>query len=763
MNFNSNRRPSIRLLGFAAILALTGSLALVSSQHATAQVQLAPNKAQPDESKVASKPRLLIETEGFSSEIRAVAFSADGEYVGASTDSDVRIWHIPTGKIYHTIRGFSTSASGVVTSLAVNPVDGSIAIGLMTTLGGTIRTCKYDSLDDTQAVWGDPKDASGPLTALTSQGFRSARALTFSSDGKYLGFLATFSAPDDTGNQKEVLQYVFLDWQTGEVHHTNTAQDLPDGAAKQDFGAQRYRQAGSFYGSDRYYVMPGLNGIFDVRTMQSVDYNASPDLQWFDRFIERFISNYGSLANFSAVNNGSIVKRKAAVAYSAKLNGRDVYQCDIFSGENSKPVVAYKGLSWSPTAVQMSQDCRICAVGDASGRLYVFSSDTGKTLFKTKSIVKASYSAAIDQASGVLAFGQNPHRGAAWKFNDYADLDRGFDLQNRKLIDRPSGQFPRPKNAIDGASTQRKKGDQGSFVDISVPGQQSYSSYPAKGAFFTSTIARGNRNDQKLSFRGGTGYFIADAVQIGPPKEEGASSIGAGSLVAVADSAKTAAASDITLTDDEKFVVGAWTDGAISIYRKSDFEPRRLGNVPFNAGAPNVEELMKDPKYMAMLQANPQKVMELMQQFQVSEFTDTDAAKNLKIGDQILAVDGQNWMAYTSSFYNREEGNQPGDVVEIAVLRDGKEVSTQITLIDDGTQFGVNYVSPLLTFVTTKSDEWILFTPEGYYDASLGGHDLIGWKVNRGPNDTANFFTARQLRKSLYRPEVIDKIISGIV
>ena len=191
MNINSNRRLLLFSMGLVAILAFP------AAQFAQAQVQVSPNEPDRQTLKVASKPRLLVETESFSSEIRAIAFSADSQYVAASTDSDVRIWHIATGELFHTIRGFSTSDSGVITSLDVNPADGSLAIGVETSRGGTLRTCAIDSLDDTKSIWGDPKDANDPLSTVTSFGQRSARALTYSSDGKYLAFLASYSGTDD--------------------------------------------------------------------------------------------------------------------------------------------------------------------------------------------------------------------------------------------------------------------------------------------------------------------------------------------------------------------------------------------------------------------------------------------------------------------------------------------------------------------------------------------------------------------------------------
>jgi WD40 repeat protein len=56
-------------------------------------------------------------------------------------------------------------------------------------------------------------------------------------------------------------------------------------------------------------------------------------------------------------------------------------------------------------------------------------------------------------------------------------------------------------------------------------------------------------------------------------------------------------------------------------------------------------------------------------------------------------------------------------------------------------------------------DEWVAWTPEGYYAASPGGERLMGWHVNNGPNRMASYYPAAQFHKSLYRPDVIKLLL----
>jgi WD40 repeat protein len=55
---------------------------------------------------------------------------------------------------------------------------------------------------------------------------------------------------------------------------------------------------------------------------------------------------------------------------------------------------------------------------------------------------------------------------------------------------------------------------------------------------------------------------------------------------------------------------------------------------------------------------------------------------------------------------------------------------------------------------------WILWTPSGYYDASPGAEDFIGWHVNRGKEQAGDFFPASRFRSTFYRPDVIDRVLT---
>jgi WD40 repeat protein len=83
----------------------------------------------------------------------------------------------------------------------------------------------------------------------------------------------------------------------------------------------------------------------------------------------------------------------------------------------------------------------------------------------------------------------------------------------------------------------------------------------------------------------------------------------------------------------------------------------------------------------------------------------------------------------------------------------------------DGTirWYGLTDGQELLAFFPHNDRErWVLWTPSGYYDASPGAEDLIGWHVNNGKEREADFFPASQFRNLYYRPDVISRVLQTL-
>ena len=413
----------------------------------------------------------------------------------------------------------------------------------------------------------------------------------------------------------------------------------------------------------------------------------------------------------------------------------------FWKGDARRPSLTYTELSWVPTAASISANGTIAAVGDSLGNVRVFSTSTGKTLFRSRSTVLPLYAASLDQSAGILALGNRPHSGAAWKLNDYSDLDRGFDLRRRTFIREPSGSFPRPQTSIDelSVSTQSRRGSQGSLIRVVQPGVDAYETMATQQVNFSWDLCPGFSKNDVLLFRGGPRMLVADLVQLGTPKRR-FNEMRQGFQISRGSPGNPSIATDINHTGDGNFITVGWTDGSAAIFQKSDFQPQRQAVLPF-LGVPT--DLNSMP---------------------IAQILDANAAGGVRVGDVLKSVDGKPIALFAQDFFAQPEKHQIGTSMDGRFERNGQLIDVEFQLVPSPQeQFMLSTAMPVLTLLYTKDNDWILFTPEGYYDASLGGHELIGWKMNRGPDETAEFLTARQLRKSLYRPALIDSVIDAML
>ncbi len=65
----------------------------------------------------------------------------------------------------------------------------------------------------------------------------------------------------------------------------------------------------------------------------------------------------------------------------------------------------------------------------------------------------------------------------------------------------------------------------------------------------------------------------------------------------------------------------------------------------------------------------------------------------------------------------------------------------------------------LALFIHPDGQRWIAWTPQGYYDASAGADDLIGWQVNHGYDQAPDFFPVSQFRQRFNGRDVISRML----
>jgi WD40 repeat protein len=65
----------------------------------------------------------------------------------------------------------------------------------------------------------------------------------------------------------------------------------------------------------------------------------------------------------------------------------------------------------------------------------------------------------------------------------------------------------------------------------------------------------------------------------------------------------------------------------------------------------------------------------------------------------------------------------------------------------------------LSLYFSNDYKHWILFTPTGYYDASPGSEEILGWHINQGKDKSAAFFPISRFREQFFRPDIIDLVL----
>ena len=68
----------------------------------------------------------------------------------------------------------------------------------------------------------------------------------------------------------------------------------------------------------------------------------------------------------------------------------------------------------------------------------------------------------------------------------------------------------------------------------------------------------------------------------------------------------------------------------------------------------------------------------------------------------------------------------------------------------------------LALFVHAKDRRFIAWTPQGYYAASPGAEDLIGWHVNRDWEHAPDFYPASRFRDQFNRPDIVKRVLDDL-
>ncbi len=67
-------------------------------------------------------------------------------------------------------------------------------------------------------------------------------------------------------------------------------------------------------------------------------------------------------------------------------------------------------------------------------------------------------------------------------------------------------------------------------------------------------------------------------------------------------------------------------------------------------------------------------------------------------------------------------------------------------------------IYPTLNLFVASNDEWVVWTPNGYFTCSAHGGGLIGWHVNRGYGKEALWYSADKFYRLFYNPRFINSV-----
>ena len=133
-----------------------------------------------------------------------------------------------------------------------------------------------------------------------------------------------------------------------------------------------------------------------------------------------------------------------------------------------------------------------------------------------------------------------------------------------------------------------------------------------------------------------------------------------------------------------------------------------------------------------------------------------------------IAPDGQRFLIGTEHFirfFNRSgqelwKVDAPGIAWAVNISGDG---TLALAAYSDGTirWYRITDGKELLAFFPHKDRKrWVAWTPEGYYDASPGAEELIGWHVNNGKDQAADFYPIAQFFEKFYHPKLLAQALT---
>ncbi|MFK7818310.1 MAG: PDZ domain-containing protein, partial [Planctomycetaceae bacterium] len=622
-------------------------------------------------------------------------FSPDGKQIAVGGGKVVRIWDMEDQQLVTTLRGDMSRTSYGNVNAVAYSPDGRFLLVGVSDYREHGNIRVYDT--------GNFEEISELLTGHTAP----CRELCFSRDGQLL------ASADADGI------VIVRDWQRREILHR-----IP--ARNQD---QPILDVMAFPADGPNILTVDFEGPRVLSASTGQPLGARDDMP--SRLRGWQVDIYNKLVQFPyevkaepRIMDFRMEDGRWAGASSARVDGRSRFWIRVWESREpvsaAKPAVelaAYDKHSWNITALSLQPKGTLVASGDKFGEVHVWDAATGQQMMKFTGQGKPIYEVAFDENTSRLAFGTRPYTPKDWNRNNYGKATQVLDLHQRAIMDAASRddltlRNERPQIGQNRVSVRRN--DAFYFVE-QLSGSKVQSQYRVSSGRNPSVFTL--LDEPKLGVQNPVIFGDNEgllALWDTEGDELKRAFIGHGSLV-----------SAISAASNGKLIATSSTDRTIRLWSLEDYTPTGIFDFKFENSA--VREVIPGT---------------------------SSADAGVQVGDRIVSIDGKSLTDMFDLMLLGEFDYKPGQSVPVTMKRAGQTYDYDMRLSD-----GYDFVEPILNFYMGDDGQWIIWHPQGYYDASPGADRLIGWHLNRGPDKSARYFEVQQFRKKLYRPDIIDGIL----
>ncbi len=643
------------------------------------------------------KAELVIDSGGFIEEISDVAFSPDGTWLAACGGKVVRLWDTSTGELLKTLRGDRSRTSyGNTHAVAFSPDGQYLLVGVS----------DYQPHGSIRIYATDNLDE---IDSLLPGHTSPCRKLCFSRDGQ------TMTSVDADGHIR------IWDWAARRTIH----EIPPEDPSRPIFDVmsfptdEPYLLAVDFEGPHVYSTPSGLR-LSPTDTMPSLVRG------WLVDVFNQLVKYPFDATRQPRVLDFRLEQSVWAAAGVGKVDGKNRFWVGLWEAREpqssmipARQLGEYDGHRWTINCVSIGPSNDLAASGDKFGEVHLWNYRTGERLFRFRGQGKPIYEVAFEDGTSRLALGTRPHPPQTWKRNNYGDVSQVLDLERRTLLDATALDDPvfiHEQSTLNGGSVSVSRAVESPNYEVTME---------ADGRTTRYQISSG-RNPTVFTLLERPTLDVSRPVVFGDSEGLLALWDSAGDELKRAFIGHQSLVSAVSPSANGKLMASGSTDRTIRLWSLTDYRPTGIFDFKFeNASV-------------------------------VTVIPGTSSARaGVQTGDQIQSIDGKSLTEMFDLMLLGEFEYRPGQTVPVTMKRGDQTYEYKMELVA-----GYDFSEPLLNCYLGDNGQWIIWSPQGYYDASPGADALVGWHVNRGPDRSARYYQVQQFREQLYRPDIIDGIFA---